>query len=64
MVLEAEDKLLSTVRTNAFRMLNRLFPAIIECKYSLCPRKHDFLLPPKDDKNNIPRVMYSSLPKR
>ena len=36
---------------------------------SLCPRKHDFVLPSKDDKNFIPGVLYSSilnryLPKR
>ena len=31
------------------------------CANSLHPRKHDFVLPPKGDKNFIPRVLYSSL---
>ena len=61
MVREAEDKLLSAVTSNQFHVLRRLFPPTIERKYSLCPRKHDFVLPPKDDKNFIPRVLYSSL---
>src|SRR6218665_1540060 len=63
MVREAEDKLLSAVRptSNQFHVLRRLFPPTIERKYSLRLRKHDFVLPPKDDKNFIPRVLYSSL---
>ena len=61
MVREAEDKLLSAVTSNQFHVMRRLFPPTIERKYSLRPRKHDFVLPPKDDKNFIPRVLYSSL---
>src|SRR6218665_3863881 len=57
MVREAEDKLLSAVTSNQFHVLRRLFPPTIERKYSLRPRKHDFVLPPKDDKNFIPRVL-------
>jgi len=61
MVRAAEDKLLSAVSSNQFQVLRRLFPPTIERKYSLLPRKHDFVLPPKDDKNFIPRVLYSSI---
>ena len=60
MVREAEDKLLSAVTSNQFHVLLRLFPPTIERRYSLRPRKHDFVLLPKDDKNFIPRVLYSS----
>jgi len=62
MVREAEDKLLSAVVTsNQFHVLRRLFPPTIERRYFLRPRKHDFVLLPKDDKNFIPRVLYSCL---
>ena len=61
MVREAEDKLLSAVASNQFHVLRCLFPPTIEHKYSLRPRKHDFVLPPKDDKNFIPRVLYNSM---
>ena len=61
MIREAEDKLLSAVTSNQFHVLRRLFPPTIDCKYSLRPRKHDFVLPPKDDKKYIPSVLYSSL---
>src|SRR6218665_2922917 len=61
MVRKAEDKLLSAVTSNQFHVLRRPLPPTIERKYSLRPRKHDFVLPPKDDKNFIPRVLYSSL---
>src|SRR6218665_3235515 len=61
MVREAEDKLLSAVTSNQFHVLRRLFPPTIERKYSLRLRKHDCVFYPKDDKNFIPRVLYSSL---
>src|SRR6218665_2685884 len=69
MVCAAEDKLLLAVSANQCHVLCRLLLPTIERKYSLCPRKHDFVLPSKDDKNFIPRVLYSSilnryLPKR
>ena len=64
MVREAEDKLLSAVVTsNQFHVLRRLFPPTIERKYSLRPIGN-MTLPQKDDKNFIPRVLYSSLLKR
>ena len=61
MVRKADDKLLSTVSSNQFYVLRHLFLPTIERKYSLRPRKYDFVLPPKYDKNFIPRVLYSSL---
>ena len=46
-----------------FYVLCHLFPPTIECQYSLCRRKHDFVLPQKDDKNvnhiGCCRVAYS-----
>src|SRR6218665_1313191 len=49
MVREAEDKLglLSAVTSNQFHVLRRLFPPTTEHKYSLRPRKHDFVFPKK-----------------
>src|SRR6218665_2788535 len=61
MVREAEDKLLPAVTSNQFHVLRHLFPPNIERKYSIRPRKHDFVLPPKDDKNFIPKVLYISM---
>jgi len=60
-VHEADDILLLAVTSNQFHVLRRLFPPTIERKYSLRTRKHDFELPPEDDRNFIPRVLYSSL---
>ena len=34
-----------------------MFPPIMQRKYKLCLRPHDFLLPDKDDKNYIPHVL-------
>ena len=59
MVREAEDKFLSAISANKFHLLRRLFSPTTERKYSLRPRKHDFVLPPKDDKNFINRVVSS-----
>ena len=44
-VREAESKLPSAVSSNQFHVLRRLFPRAFDRKYSLRPRKHDFVSP-------------------
>ena len=61
MVRRAEDRLLTAVSRNTSHVLRSLFPPVIKRSYSLRPRTHDFVLPPKDDKNYIPRVLYRRL---
>ena len=55
--MHASYEPMTAVTSNQFHVLRRLFPPIIECKYSLRPRKHDFVQSPKDDKNFISRVL-------
>jgi len=57
----ADDRLLSAVIWNEDHVLRKLFPPTIKRHYSLRPRRHDFILPTKDDKNFIPRALYQNL---
>ena len=61
MVGEAEDRLLRSVIQCKTHVLRSVFPpSNIRC-HDLRPRPHDFQLPPKDDKNFIPRILFRSL---
>ena len=42
-------------------VLHPLFPPLLERRPGLRSRHHPFKLPPKDDKNYIPRVLFRSL---
>src|SRR6218665_840069 len=55
------SRFLSAASSNQFPVLRRLFPKTIERKYSLLPMKHDFVLPPKDEKNFTPIGCYRLL---
>jgi len=63
MVYAAEDGLLRAVGQNTSHVLRSLFPPTITRRPGLRPRPHDFELPPKDDKNFIPRILYKTLSK-
>src|SRR6218665_2792946 len=39
-------------------VLRPLFPPLAQRSHSHRPRAHDFVLPRKDDKNYIPRILY------
>src|SRR6218665_3849701 len=56
-ISSAELKLLNRVQSNEFHVLRPLFPALVQHKYSLRRRVHSFMLPFKDDKNFISRVL-------
>src|SRR6218665_2613003 len=45
------------VQSNEFHILQPLFPPLAQHKYSLRRRVHSFMLPCKDDKNFISRVL-------
>ena len=64
MVHAAEDNLLSVVSANQFHVLRCLFQPLLVAYWAQVlsrSRKHDFVLPPKDEKNFITRVVYSSI---
>jgi len=58
MVDQADDRLLAAVSRNDFHVLRPLFPPIIDRHYKMRPRPHNFVLPTKDDKLFISRVLY------
>ena len=62
MVGAAEERLLQAVLRNDCHVLRGLFPPIVQRRYNLRPRRHNFELPAKDIKNFIPRVLYKRLP--
>ena len=41
-----------------YHVLRPLFTRLAQRNHSLRPRAHDFVLPRKDDKNYIPRILY------
>src|SRR6218665_474158 len=56
-ISSAELKLLNRVQSNDFHVLRPLFPPLAQHKYSLRRMVHSFMLPCKDDKNFISRVL-------
>jgi len=58
LIKPAEKKLLCKVRNNECHVLRPLFPPLAQPSHSLRPRAHDFVLPRKDDKNYISRILY------
>src|SRR6218665_2298026 len=58
LIKPAEKKLLCKVKNNEYHVLRPLFPPLAQRSHSLRPRAHDFVLPRKDDKNYIPRILY------
>src|SRR6218665_3975665 len=61
LVNTAEDRLLSSVIRNSYPVLRPLFPPIFTRPPPLPKRSQPFILPLKDDKHYIPRVLYRAL---
>ena len=57
----AEDRLLSAVTWSHSHVLCRIFPPKVRRQYNLRPRPHDFVLPTKNKRNFIPRVLYKHI---
>ena len=55
----ADARLLSNVIWNENHVLRSLFPPLAKTRYNLRPRHHPFVLPEKDVKNFIPRVLFA-----
>jgi Reverse transcriptase (RNA-dependent DNA polymerase)/Endonuclease/Exonuclease/phosphatase family len=60
-VSSAEDRLLQSIVLNEAHVLHRFFPPPKPRHYALRPRAHDFVLPLKDEKNFIARVLYKGI---
>src|SRR6218665_1446727 len=58
LIKPAEKKLLCKVKNNECCPLQPLVPPLAQRSHSLRPRAYDFVLPRKDDKNYIPRILY------
>ena len=56
----ADERLLAAVIRCDHHVLRGLFPPVINTKYHLRPRPHNYSLPPKDNRQFIPRVLYRS----
>ena len=56
-----DAKLFAQVQQNSEHVLYPLLPATKDHKHNLRNRKHKFVLPPKDDKNFICRVLYTTI---
>jgi hypothetical protein len=57
-----ETRLLRSVIVTQTHVLRMLFPPIVQLSYKLRPRSHPFMLPTKDDRNYIPRILYKRQP--
>src|SRR6218665_3920419 len=47
--------------TDPRHVLRRLFPEVKSTSYNLRPRAHCFVLPTKDTRNFIPRMLYEKI---
>lgn len=57
----AEDRLLKSIMRNETHVLGRFFPPRAQHYHALRPRKHEYELPTKDNKNYINRVLYKNI---
>ena len=58
---EADTALFRAIVSNPLHVLRRFFPELRQNKYNLRLRSHEFVLPPKDDRNFIPRLLYRDM---
>src|SRR6218665_278692 len=58
---EADRKLFRAVVTDPRHVLSRLLPEVKSTSYNLRPRAHCFVLPTKDTRNFIPRMLYEKI---
>jgi hypothetical protein len=57
----ADVTLFKAVTSNKYHVLHNLLPAIRTHEHNLRPRSHNFVLPHKDDRNFIPRMLYTNI---
>src|SRR6218665_3091853 len=57
----ADVRLLRAVMASDAHVLRQFFPPVAKRTYNLRPRKHPFLLPPKDDCYFVTRVFFKSV---
>ena len=56
--LKADDELFKKVRTNTNHVLHRFLPEQKQVHYDLRKRKHSYVLPDRDDRNFINRILF------
>src|SRR6218665_865612 len=61
LAVEADRKLFRAVVTDPRHVLSRLLPEVKSTSYNLRPRAHCFVLPTKDTRNFIPRMLYEKI---
>ena len=54
----ADVRLLRAVVASDAHVLRQFFPPVAKRTYNLRPRKHPFLLPPKDDRYFVSRILF------
>ena len=57
----ADKNLFKAVRTNSRHVLHDLLPASTSHEHYLRPRAHNFVLPEKDDRNFINRMLFKDI---
>src|SRR6218665_2294193 len=56
---KADQKLFQASRNNPHHVLYRLLPELKKSGYNTRARVHNFVPPPKDDSNFLPRMLYN-----
>src|SRR6218665_2030770 len=55
---KADQKLFQAIRNNPHHVLYRLLQELKKTGYNTRARAHNFVLPPKDNSNFLPRMLY------
>src|SRR6218665_3079267 len=58
---EADGRLFKSILLDPNHVLRKHFPDTRPTKYNLHPRAHEFKLPPKDDRNFVPRLLFKDM---
>ena len=61
MSARADENLFKAVRADRSHVLHTLLPPTTSHKHNLRRRAHNFVLPEKDDKNFISRMLYTNI---
>jgi hypothetical protein len=57
----ADDTLFRAITSDCHHVLHALLPVIRSHGHNLRPRTHNYALPPKDDRNFVPRLLYRDI---
>src|SRR6218665_1623102 len=58
---EADERLFSAVISHPTHVLRKHLPEVTQLSYNLRPLPHGFLLPSKDDRNFLSRLLYKDM---